>query len=119
MANDKEPLLSTSLTETQRLNLSAMKQHPGYAVLELMLTEACRRATEDVIKLNPIEEGYERKLKALQSRARDRNEFSLLVLASVDWQSQFSEIEQKSKVVAMEPEQEQNRIAKLINKKVD
>lgn len=88
MANNKIPLLSDSMTETQRLNLTGLKQHPGYAVLEAMLLEACKRATEDIVKLDPIEEGYERKLKALTSRARDRHEFSLLVLQSIDWQTQ-------------------------------
>jgi hypothetical protein len=115
MANNKEPLLSDQLTETQRLNLSAMRQHPGFAVLELMLTEACKRATEEVIKLDPIEEGYERKLKSLQSRARERNEFSLLLLASVDWQHRYSELEQQSKK-PVEAEPQQNRIIKTINK---
>lgn len=113
MATNKQPLLSDSLSETQRLNLSALKQHPGFAVLELMFMEACKRATEEVIKLDPTEEGYERKLKALQSKARDRSEFSLLVLASIDWQSAMVEISKQ----LPEEKPEGNRIVRsLVNR---
>lgn len=116
MATNKSPLLSDSLSETQRLSLSSLKQHPGFAVLELMMMEACKRATEEVIKLDPSEEGYERKLKALQSRARDRNEFSLLILMSVDWQSAMAAA--LAQVTKEEPEV--NRIVKpLVNKRTE
>jgi hypothetical protein len=108
MAN-KTPLLSDTLTETQRLNLTGLRHHPGFSVLELMFMEACKRATEDVIKLDPIEEGYERKLKALQSKARDRSEFSLLVLQSIDWQTAMAEASQTQDTKA---EPEVNRIVK-------
>jgi len=105
---DKTPLLSDELTEAQKVLLLGLKQHPGYLVFELMLGAACKRATEDVIKLDPIEEGYERKLKALQSKARERNEFSLLVLKSIDWHSQGVAIEKREQ----KEEPEQNRIVK-------
>jgi hypothetical protein len=80
------PLLSDELNEAQRVSLASLKQHPGFSILEQMFMAACKRATEEVIKLDPIEEGYERKLKALQSVARERNQFCLLVLESIDWQ---------------------------------
>lgn len=108
MANNV-PLLANELTEAQRVSLAALRQHPGFPVLESLLMAACRRATEEVIKLDPVEEGYERKLKALQSRARERNEFSSLLLKSIDWQSQTvaSQTEEKSKP-------EENRIVKQL-----
>lgn len=87
MAN-KIPLLSDELNDAQRVSLLNLKQHPGFQVLEQMFMAACKRATEEVIKLDPTEEGYERKLKALQSVARERNQFCLLVLQSIDWQLQ-------------------------------
>jgi hypothetical protein len=105
--SNNHPLLMGELTETERISLAALKQHPGYAVLEKIFMAACRRATEDMIKLDPAEEGYERKLKALQSRARERNEFSLLILRSIDWQ-----------IAAQQPERsepEHNRIVRQLD----
>ncbi|SRR6266550_2998904 len=105
MANT--PLLANELTDTQRVSLASLRQHPGFSVLEELLMAACRRATEEVIKLDPVEEGYERKLKALQSRARERNEFSSLVLKSIDWQAQAVAPKEETK-----SEPEFNRIVK-------
>lgn len=95
MATNKIPLLSDELNEAQRVSLASLKQHPGFAILEQMFIAACNRATEEVIKLDPIEEGYERKLKALQSVARERNQFCLLVLQSIDWQVQSVVVQQE------------------------
>lgn len=81
-----QPLLMDELQSVERVSLSALKQHPGYAVLEKLFMAACKRATDDVIKLDPAADGYERKLVALQSKARERNEFSLLILQSIAWQ---------------------------------
>jgi hypothetical protein len=103
------PLLANELTETQRVSLAALKQHPGFSVLESLLMAACRRATEEVIKLDPIEEGYERKLKALQSRARERNEFSSLILRSIEWQTQAVAPQEEDK----KDNSEENRILKM------
>lgn len=83
------PLLSEGMTEAKRVALASLKQHPGFSVLEEMHMEACKRANEDVIKLDPQDEGYERKLKALQLRARERNEFSLLILRSIDYHTEI------------------------------
>lgn len=105
MANT--PLLANELTETQRVSLASLRQHPGYSVLESLLIAACKRATEEVIKLDPVEEGYERKLKALQSRARERNEFSSLILKSIEWQTQTVVVQEEEK-----NEPELNRIVK-------
>lgn len=79
------PLLTEGMTEAKRVALASLKQHPGFSVLEELHMSACDRANRDVIKLDPTEEGYERKLKALQQRARERNEFSLLILRSIEY----------------------------------
>lgn len=81
----QRPLLMEELTPVEALSLSGLKQHPGYLVLEKMLMAACKRATDDAIRVDPTEEGYTRKLTALQLRARERSEFSLLILQSIDW----------------------------------
>lgn len=108
MANT--PLLANELTDTQKVSLAALKQHPGYPVLELLHMAACKRATEEVIKLDPEEEGYERKLKARQQKARERSEFSLLILRSIDWQTQAVTVQQEA-----ESKPELNRIVKGLN----
>jgi hypothetical protein len=99
------------LTQTERVSLSALKHQPGYPVLEKLFMAACKRATEEVISLNPTDEGYERKLKALQSRARERNEFSLLILQTIELQERLLTVQQEEKELKPEP----NRIVKGLN----
>lgn len=81
----QEPLLMHELTDIERVALQSLIQQPGWKVIEKLHETACRRATEAVIKVNPEEEGYERLLTALQSKARERNEFSGLILRSVQY----------------------------------
>ena len=100
------PLLMNELTEAQRVSLAALKNHPGYAVLELIHMAACRRATEALVKLNPEEEGYDQKLRYRQQKARERSEFSMLILQSIDWQMQMLQAEESKN------ESEPNRIVK-------
>lgn len=102
------PLLAGELTPTERISLAGLKQHPGFSVLEKLFMSACNRATQEVIKLNPTDEGYERKLKALQQKARERSEFSLLILQSIGWQSQAETIQSEEK----NEKPELNRIVK-------
>lgn len=77
------PLLMGELQPVEQVALAGLVQHPGYAVFEKILMAACKRATDETISLNPTEKGYLQRLAALQSRARERNEFSLLVLQSI------------------------------------
>ena len=79
------PLLVDELTETERMNLTGMTQHPGFPALLKLFSAACERANKEVIALDQTEEGFERKFKPLQQRARDWNEFSKLILDSIDW----------------------------------
>jgi hypothetical protein len=80
------PLLADELTDTQRVSLVSLIQHPGWQIIELLHTSACKRATEAVIKCDPVEDqNYDQKVKALQSKARERNEFSGLILGSVQY----------------------------------
>jgi hypothetical protein len=92
------PLMNDELSATERAALAALIQQPGWSVVEKMHMSACRKATEDTIKLaDPLEQGYERKLVALQQRARERNEFSLLILGSVHWHVKALAVEQEEK----------------------
>jgi hypothetical protein len=103
-------LLADELTDVERASLASLAQHPGWRVVEKLHTEACKRATEAVIKLDPTEEGYQRKLVALQSKARERNEFSLLILGSVSLH-----IEAAKQKLTPEEKIEPNRIVKGLN----
>lgn len=98
-------LLAEELQDVERALLATMVTHPGWAIVEKLHTSACQRATEAVIKLDPTEEGYERKLVALQSKARERNEFSLLILGSVRQHVAYA-VEQKKQEA--EPEKQQS-----------
>jgi hypothetical protein len=81
----QQPLLMNDLTDIQRASLASLVQQPGWAVVELMHMDACKRATEAVIKLDPEEADHRRKLELRQLKARERNEFSGLILNSVQY----------------------------------
>lgn len=99
------PLMFDELSSIERVNLAALQQHPGFTVLEKLMMAACKRATEAVIALDPTAEGYERKLRVLQSQARDRNEFCLLVLKTVTWQIDYEAEMQKQAQASQTTEQ--------------
>lgn len=86
------PLLLEELTEVEQLNLAGLTQHPGYPALEKLLMAACRRATEDFTKLDPSADGYEKKLVYHQWKAKERSEFSMLVLKSILYHTKITEI---------------------------
>lgn len=76
-------LLRDELTDIEKAELANMTLHPGFAVLQRMMAEHCKLSTEEVIKLNPMLDGYERKLALLQTTARATNDFCSSVLASI------------------------------------
>ena len=84
------PLLSGEgqMTPAKRASLAILVQQPGFAVIQEMLEDACKRSVENVIKLDPTSEDHERKLKVLQGLAYERNQFSALLLKSIDWHIQ-------------------------------
>lgn len=76
-------LLGENLPLEDRIVLAQMTQQPGWQVLVKMMAEACRTATEAVIKLEPGSERYQERLAGLQSTARAMNKFSAELLDSV------------------------------------
>jgi hypothetical protein len=76
-------LLGENLDFEQKLMLAQLVQQPGWKVLVKLMAEACRDATEEVIKLDPGAERYHEKLAGLQAMARAMNKFSADVLDSV------------------------------------
>jgi hypothetical protein len=73
------------LTEAEQMALTSMTTHPGFPVLEKMFMAACKITNDAVIQLDPSDEAYDRLVKPLQQKARERNEFSLMILRSIAW----------------------------------
>jgi hypothetical protein len=90
-----DPLLSDSLNVTDRTYLGSLTFHEGYKVLIRMANEACARKNAEVIKLNPEDPQYSRKLAALQMTARAASEFSALLFKSVEWHAQLGAVQTK------------------------
>jgi hypothetical protein len=69
-------LLGEGLTQTERLYLGSLAHHDGFPVFKKLVDQVCRLATEDIVKLDPEDPQYERKVAARTQRARDFNEFA-------------------------------------------
>jgi hypothetical protein len=95
------PLLSDELQQIEKISLAALASQPGYAVLVEIMEAACKRATAEAINLNPGDEGYDRKIKFLHTRARDFNEFRTLILNSITWQIETGKQEQVQNSVGL------------------
>lgn len=77
-------LLRDELNLAERSALHNMTYHPGFKILQRMIDDACRLATEEVIKLDPGANNYERLLVSVQNKARAINEFASALRKSVD-----------------------------------
>jgi hypothetical protein len=83
MADEGRKLLGEGLTFEERISLAQLVQQPGWKILVKLMAESCRRATEEVIKLDPGTERYDQRLTGLQTTARAMNKFTAEVLDSV------------------------------------
>jgi hypothetical protein len=83
MADDGRKILGSTLDFEERLAIAQLTHQVGWKILVRLIAEACRRATEEVIKLDPSTDRYEQKLAGLQTKARAMNIFSAEVLDSV------------------------------------
>jgi hypothetical protein len=92
-----QPLLMEDLQPGERISLQALTTHPGYLVLEKIFMAACKKATAAAIAVDPTLEGYEKKLIALQWKARERNEFCLEVLQSITYHADYAAQLEKAK----------------------
>jgi len=97
------PLLSDELRMIEKVSLAALANQPGFPILVDLMEAACKRATAEAINLNPGDEGYDRKIKFLHSRARDFNEFRTLLLNSINWQIESGKVEQEENKGANAP----------------
>lgn len=101
-------LLCENLTLTERVFLNELRNHNGYKVIQKLLSDACLKATADVISLNPLEAEYNRRLAYLQQRSRVYNEFSADLLASMEWHGTEGVVQSK------EAEKEDAQVDRLL-----
>lgn len=103
--SEERKVLGESLDFEEKLALAQLVNQPGWKVLVRLMAESCRRATEEVIKLNPSVERYSEQLMGLQTTARAMNKFSAEVLDSVKLrQRQAVDEAQKRENPALVPE---------------
>lgn len=76
-------LLGQGLPFEERIALAQLTLQPGWTILVRLMAEACRNATEAVVKLDPTSPRYQEVLAGLQTTARAMNKFSADVLDSV------------------------------------
>jgi len=76
-------LLGAGLAFDERIVLAQLTLQPGWIILVRLMAEACREATEAVVKLDLTAERYQERLAGLQTTARAMNKFSAEVLDSV------------------------------------
>ena len=81
--SEERKVLGENLTFEERIALAQLVNQPGWKILVRLMAESCRRATEEVIRLNPGVERYPEQLAGLQTTARAMNKFSAEVLDSV------------------------------------
>lgn len=98
-------LLGINLSLEERIQLAQLTTQPGWTFLVKIFAEACRAATEEVIKLDPSTDRYNDKVAALQMTARAINKFSTDVLDSVKVHQtkafqEMSDLENKKTAVA-------------------
>lgn len=92
-----EPLMYAGLNPQKRLYLRAIIEHPGFAVVRELLEDACRQATQAVIKLNPEDENYDTLVKARQMTARLTNELAGMLIKSMIMHAETSKMETAAK----------------------
>ncbi len=90
-----EPLLYDGLTPQQRQMLAALSKHPGWEVLVMVFHKSCDMVNARLVSINPMSEGYEKKLAFAHLQSRTVNEFCSAVKKSVEFHSQLESIQRK------------------------
>lgn len=90
-------MLCYNLTLDEKVYLANLVAHPGFRVLQRMMEEACKNAEAEVIRLNPEEDGYEKKLKARQLTARAMADFCTSLIKSFNVHTTAAVEEDKQK----------------------
>ena len=80
---EKQTILSPDLSPAKKALLLQVILSPGWKVIEEIANEACLRFTQDIIRLDPESEDYERVAQTRTLRARNASEFSDLLFKSI------------------------------------
>lgn len=96
MSITKTPL-GAEFTQTERLYLASLAHHDGFPVLQKLMDEACRKATEEVMKVDPKIDRYMEVLAATQSNARAIHEFCEAVRKSFNWNVELANQNEEKK----------------------
>jgi hypothetical protein len=85
MAEQRETqrLLGENLTEVKRVLMAQTAMTPGFKVIVEIANEACIRATQDILKVDPKKPDYNHILEVQALRARYWSEFSDLLFKSI------------------------------------
>lgn len=76
-------ILGSNLSYEERIQLAQLTTQPGWSILVKLMAEACRNATEEVIRLDPKTERFHEVVGSLQMTARAINKFTAEVVDSV------------------------------------
>lgn len=76
-------ILCENLSPAKKALLMQLSMMPGFKVVIELANEACLRATQDITRLDPETNDYDRLVKERASRARNITQFSDLLFESV------------------------------------
>lgn len=100
----QQPILGDKLTIPEQVTLASMTHHPGFKILVKMFEAACEDATQEVLRVDPEEQNYERVLAARQQCSRSTHQFSRRVLDSIQYHIQVA----RNKGAEVDPEVQGN-----------
>jgi hypothetical protein len=83
MAEQTEKILCPDLSAAEKTMLLQTINTPGWKVVVKITNEACLQATQDIIRLNPESQDYERVNATRAARARTMTEFSNSLMKAV------------------------------------
>src|ERR1035437_4892160 len=85
MAETRLPLLMDGLTLPEKVMLAGLTRHVGFPVLIKLIDALCERSVENLVKLDPEIENYERVLSVRQIRSRTTQENARDLRESVEY----------------------------------
>jgi hypothetical protein len=88
-----DPLMYEGLTPQQRLDLGRTSETPGFAVIKLLLDDACDKSLKAVIKVSPEDPEYDQKVKARQLVSRVTNDVCATLIKSIIMHSEVAKVQ--------------------------
>ena|ERR1017187_543498 len=90
MAEPKIPLLSDKLTLPERVMLGQMTNHVGFPVLIKLFEAIVERTQQDLARVDPEKDGYEKILAYRQQRYRTTMETTRDVLDAIHYHKEIA-----------------------------